>query len=166
MAFNQPDDFQSVTVQQPVYQTIVQSQPEAVQTYAPAILGSTTDPTAVAYIKQNGRYVLRGKWCQFTIDIVTSSITKPSNLNDAIRISLPFMAANNGVQSRFSGMAWNALPIQGANSVLLTPATNFLSLQQFSLGGLAVNLTFSLLTGIGVLTNQIYFQASGAYEIE
>lgn len=164
MGFNNSDGG-SLIVEQPVYQTIMQATPEEVQTFFPAVLGSTSNPTAVVYTRQYGKYVVRGKWCQFVIDIVTSSITKPTALTDVIQISLPLKAANNGVQSRFSGVAYNSIPIQTANSVLLMPDTQFLSLQQYSLGSTVANLTFGLLTGIGALTNNITFQASGHYEI-
>lgn len=132
--------------------------------FTPALKGATQDPSSVTYSTQMGQYIVIGKLCWFTVKLVTTSITK-STLTDALRISLPFTAVNNGSQTvQCSGRMENGTPVQNANTAYIAPNTAYLTMGQLTATVARADITYALLS-LGVLTNTITFEASGIYEI-
>lgn len=132
--------------------------------YTPVLKGATDDPSAATYSTQVGRYILIGKLCWVSIQLVTTSITK-TTLTDDLRISLPFTAANNSGQIHLlNARTTNSTPVQNANVAIINPNTAYLTMGQLPLTAALANITYAVLS-LGVLTNTITFQASGVYEV-
>jgi hypothetical protein len=130
--------------------------------FTPILLGATDNPN-VTYTKQIGLYRMVGKRCVFDIEIVTSNITK-ATLTDAIRVSLPAFAASSPPITRISNVqAENAIPVRVGTSCYIIAGDNFLTLKQSS-SSLLGDLTYALLTGIGILTNVITIRVGGSFE--
>lgn len=132
--------------------------------YTPVLKGASEDPTPVVYTTQVGSYILVRKLCFFTAKIVTSSITK-STLTDALRVSLPFLSANNANQIfTVDGRLQNGTPVQNGNMGYIGPNTQYVTVAQLGLTVARVDITYALLS-LGVLTNVITLEFSGMYEI-
>lgn len=137
---------------------------QASLSFTPALQGATDNPSPT-YSVQVGRYIRFGKICFFTIHIVTTTMTKTTTA-DAIRISLPFTAKNTtNALWRIEARATNGTPVINANTARIDPNTAYLTLAQLPLTAALADVTYEAVTGIGVLTNTITFQASGLYEV-
>jgi hypothetical protein len=142
------------------------SVPVQIGSWSPALLGATSNPSAVTYSTQVGEYYLVGKLCTFYIRIVTTSITK-ANATDQIRVSLPLVSDSTAnVIARCPAFASNGTPVQNATCGRIVPNVQYVALSQLLNTAAEKSITYEATDpGIGVLTNQITIEINGSYLI-
>lgn len=136
---------------------------ESFVAWTPSLTGATNAP-APTYSTRVGRYHKVGKMVHFTMQCVTTTMTK-STLTDELRITLPFKCANvTGGVYNCAGRVGNATAVVNAGLVQIAPNTQYMTFRTAPLsGGTSVAMTYAL-ASLGTLTNTITFQASGCYE--
>lgn len=139
------------------------TQSGAWQNYTPALQGSSDNPTAT-YPTQIGRYCQIGNLCFFSINLVTSTMTK-TTLTDVLRISLPVAAASVVSDTKqVASRVENGTAILNGTLGEIASGTQYIQFRNLPLAAGSALLTYALLS-LGVLTNTITFRASGVYEV-
>lgn len=134
------------------------------QSYIPLLMGTTDQPSAVAYVTQLGRFRMVNRVVQFKYKLVTSSIVK-STLTDLLLVSLPMpAAASDGTPFNFSARVENSLPVLNANQGEIVAGQSYAQMRSIPQSTASALLTYALLS-LGSLVGTITFTGAGHYEI-
>lgn len=132
--------------------------------YSPIMQGATENPV-VTFTTQLGRFLLLGSVCLFNFTLVSSTMTK-TTLTDVVRVTLPLAAQTlAGQVQQFVARVENATAVANMNLGEIASAAAFATFRNYTLAASSSQLTYGVATpGIGVLTNAITLNGSGAYD--
>lgn len=137
---------------------------ESYQAWTPALTGSTQAPSAITYSTQTGRYHKVGKMVSFSVNIITTNISKLTR-TDELRVNLPFKCANvTGAVYNCAARVGNATAVLNGGLAQVAPNTQHLTFRATPLSGVTSAVITYEATSLGVISNTVTIQASGFYE--